>query len=166
MTVLKLILIVLVALAVLLVLAGQLGLLRGKAPHALGVQAGKLKAPSKTPNSVSSQASLWPGHPQQAYAAIAPLALQNGDGPATLARAQALIAAMPGAQVVLAEAGYLHATFTTPLLKFTDDLELWLDAAGGVLQVRSASRLGRSDLGVNRARVERLRAQLQGAAPA
>jgi uncharacterized protein (DUF1499 family) len=67
---------------------------------------------------------------------------------------------------VLADAGYLHATFTTPLLKFTDDLELWLDAPGGVLQVRSASRLGRSDLGVNRARVERLRAQLQGAAPA
>jgi uncharacterized protein (DUF1499 family) len=162
---LKIIFIVLLALAVLLVVAGQLGLLRGKPPSNLGVQAGKLKGLSKTPNCVSSQASLWPGHPQQAYAAIAPLALQNSDGPATLARAQAVISAMPGAQVVRAEAGYLHATFTTRLLKFTDDLELWLDAPAGVLQVRSASRVGRKDFGVNRARVEHIRDKLQGAAP-
>jgi uncharacterized protein (DUF1499 family) len=165
MHVVKLILIVLAAAVVLLVLAGQLGFLRGKAPLILGVQDGKLKPPSKTPNSVTSQAALWPGHPQQTYADIAPLAWVGGDGEGTLVRAQAAISAMPGSQVIKLERGYLHATFTTPLLKFTDDLELWLDHSAGVLQVRSASRVGRKDFGVNRARVERLRALLQASAP-
>ena len=160
-----LLLVLAVLLVLVLVLAGQLGFLRGKAPLTLGVQDGKLKAPSKTPNSVSSQASLWPGHPQQAYAQIAPLAYLPGGGPATLARLAAICGGMPGAQVVQSSSGYLHATFTTPLLKFTDDLELWLDTSAGVVQVRSASRLGRKDFGVNRARVESLRAALQASPP-
>jgi uncharacterized protein (DUF1499 family) len=63
--------------------------------------------------------------------------------------------------VVEARADYLRATFTTRLMKFTDDVEFWLDPAAGVVQVRSASRLGRKDFGTNRARVEALRTQLQ-----
>lgn len=147
----------LVALPVLLLLAGQMGLLRGQAPGNLGLRDGKLKPPSKTPNSVSSQASLWPGHEQMAYASIEPLALL-GTGPdaaaATLAKLQTLVQGMPGAAVVKAEAGYLYATFSTPVLKFTDDVEFWFDPAAGVVQVRSSSRLGRRDYGVNRKRVE------------
>ena len=65
MTVLKWILYALVALVVAAVVAGQLGLLKGKAPTDLGVRDGRLKAPSTTNNSVSSQAQLWPGHPQR-----------------------------------------------------------------------------------------------------
>jgi uncharacterized protein (DUF1499 family) len=148
------------ALVALALMAGQLGLLSGRTPARLGVDGGKLKAPSSTPNSVSSQAALWPGHPQQAYAQIAPLALV-GSGAATLARLQALVQATPGAVVVEARADYLRATFTTRLMKFTDDVEFWLDPAAGVVQVRSASRLGRKDFGTNRARVEALRTQLQ-----
>ena len=143
--------------------AGQLGLLRGTPPDNLGLRDGKLKPPSKTPNSVSSQADLWPGHAQAEYARIAPLALAgdgDGDGLATMARIQAIVQATSGATVVKAESGYLYATFSTRLLKFTDDVEFWFDAAHGVVQVRSASRLGRKDLGVNRARVESIRAQL------
>ena len=162
----KWLLIALVALPLLLLLAGQFGLLRGKAPGNLGVREGKLKPPSKTPNSVSSQAALWPGHGQLDYANIAPLALL-GTGPdaaaATLARLQALVQTMPGAAVVKAEAGYLHATFTTPVLKFTDDVEFWFDPAASVVQVRSSSRLGRKDFGVNRARVEAIRKLLHPA---
>ena len=153
----KWLVIALVALPVLLLLAGQVGLLRGQAPSNLGVREGKLKPPSKTPNSVSSQAALWPGHEQMAYANIAPLALVGSGpdaGPATLAKLQTLVQAMPGAVVVKAEPNYLYATFTTPVLKFTDDVEFWFDAAAGVVQVRSSSRLGRKDFGVNRARVE------------
>ena len=48
----------------------------------------------------------------------------------------------------------------TKLLKFVDDFEVWFDPTAGVVQVRSASRIGRKDLGVNRARVEALRAAL------
>jgi uncharacterized protein (DUF1499 family) len=156
---LKWLLIVVLALVVLAVLAGQLGLLRGSAPKDLGVRDGKLKAPSKTPNSVTSQADLWPDHPLQSYARIAPLALK-GDGPATLARLKTIISSMPGAQLVTAEGDYLYAQFTTPLMKYTDDVEFWFDRANGVVQVRSASRLGQKDFAANRNRVEAIRATL------
>ena len=161
MTILKWFLIVVLTLAVLTVLAGQLGWLRGGVPVDLGVNEGKLKRPSRTPNSVSSQADLWPGHEQAGYARIAPLPLV-GDGAATLARIQAIVSAMPGAQIVKVQPGYLYATFTTRLMKYTDDVEFWLDPAAAVVQVRSASRLGKGDLGVNRARVEAIRARLAG----
>jgi uncharacterized protein (DUF1499 family) len=150
------------ALAALVLLAGQLGWLSGRAPDDLGVTDGKLKRPSRTENSVSSQAGLHPDHPMRAYAEIAPLAL-NGDGPATLAKLTRLLRGMPGVKVVKDEGnGYLYAQCTTPLLKFVDDIELWFDAANQVVQVRSASRIGRKDFGVNRQRVEALRAALKG----
>ena len=157
---LKILLIAPIAILVLAVLVGQLGLLRGSAPDNLGLREGKLKPPSKTPNSVSSQADLWPDHPQAEYARVAPFALV-GDGPATLARLQAIVLATPGASVVKAEGDYLYATVTTRLMKYTDDVEFWFDPAQRVVHVRSASRLGRKDMGVNRARVEAIRAQLQ-----
>lgn len=143
--------------------AGQLGWLAGQPPTDLGVHEGRLQAPSNNPNSVSSQADLWPGHPQQAYARIAPLALVESGadaGAATLARLRQIIENTPGAQVVHAGPDYLRATFSTPLMKYTDDAEFWSDRANGVVQLRSASRLGRSDLGTNRKRVEGLRTQL------
>ena len=65
------------ALAVLVLLAAQLGAFSGQAPANLGVRDGRLKPPSKTPNSVSSQADLWAQHPMQDYARIAPLAVQG-----------------------------------------------------------------------------------------
>lgn len=150
---------VLAGLAGLAVLAGQMGLMRGTAPADLGARDGKLRAPSTRPNSVSSQADLWPGHSQATNARIAPLPLA-GDGAATMAQLQALVQATSGAQLVTVEPGYLYATFTTPLMKYTDDVEFLLDAAAGVVHVRSASRIGRGDLGVNRKRIEALRAQL------
>ena len=159
---LKFLLILPVALGVLVLLAGQAGLLRGQAPTNLGLRDGRFKPPSKTPNSVSSQTDLWPDHPQAADARIAPLALvgDGKDGPATLARIEALVRATPGAEVVKRESDYLYATFTTRLMKYTDDVEFWFDPAAAVVQVRSASRLGGKDFGVNRARIEALRTQL------
>jgi uncharacterized protein (DUF1499 family) len=159
MSLLKWLLIVVLALVVLAVLAGRLGLLRGSAPKDLGVRDGKLKGPSKTPNCVTSQADLWPGHALQSYARIAPLALQ-GDGAATLARLKTIISAMPGAQVMSADGDYLYAQFTTPLMKYTDDVEFWFDRANTVVQVRSASRLGQKDFAANRSRIEAIRAKL------
>ncbi len=145
--------------------AGQAGLFKGTAPTDLGVREGKLKAPSTRPNSVSSQASLWPGHPQAQAAQIAPLALKNGDAAATLAALLKVVRTAPGAVVMQADAGYIYAQFTTPLMKYVDDVEFWLDPAAGVVHVRSASRLGESDLGANRARVEAIRAHLAAARP-
>lgn len=146
-----------VVLALVLIIAGQMGLLAGKAPSRLGVIDGRLKPPSSTPNSVSSQASLYPDHPQQAYAAIAPLTFK-GDGEAAIKQLAQVLTQMPRTVIVTQNADYLYAQSTTALLKFTDDVELWLDKPNHVIQARSSSRLGRKDLGVNRARVEAIRA--------
>jgi uncharacterized protein (DUF1499 family) len=159
MSIVKWLVIGLVTVSVLTVAAGQLGLLQGSAPTDLGVHDGRLKPPSPTANSVSSQAALHPDHPQRGYADIAPLAV-TGDGPATIARLEAIVRGMDGAKVVRSEPDYLYAQFTTRWLKFVDDLEFWFDPARNVIEVRSASRLGRSDLGVNRRRVEAVRAAL------
>lgn len=148
-----------VVLGLLLTVAGQLGLLAGRAPDDLGLRDGLLKRPSKTSNSVSSQADLWPEHPQQAYARIAPLAAA-GDAAATMAKIKRVVESTAGAKVVSAQGDYLRAEYTTPLMKYTDDVEFWFDAKAGVVQVRSASRLGAKDFGANRSRVEALRVRL------
>ena len=153
--------VVLGALAVALVGAAQLGLLGGSAPPDLGVTKGRLEPPSSTPNSVSSQSNLYPGHPQQAYAAIEPLKF-SGDGEAAMVRLASLLTRLPGTVVVVQRSDYLYAQSSTRLLKFTDDVEFLLDKSAGAIQVRSASRLGRKDFGVNRARIEDIRARFQG----
>lgn len=155
-------LIVIGALAVLLFAAGQLGWLQGTPPVDLGVRDGKLKPPSATENSVSSQTALYPDHPQRHYADIAPLVVQ-GDGPTTLSRIKLIVTAMAGARVVRSDADYLYVQFTTPLLKFVDDTEFWFDPVNNVIQIRSASRVGRGDLGVNRKRIETIRAAMAAA---
>lgn len=152
------------ALALLAVAAGQLGWLQGTSPADLGVNGGRLKPPSSTPNSVSSQAGLYPGHPQRQYADIAPLPVQ-GDGAATLARIRTIVEGMAGARVVTSRPDYLYVQFTTRWLRFVDDAEFWSDPVNRVIQVRSASRIGRGDLGANRRRIEALRAALAAARP-
>jgi uncharacterized protein (DUF1499 family) len=141
------------------VIAGQLGLLKGTQPADLGVHEGKLKPPSNTPNSVSSQALLYPDHPQLAYSNIAPLPLK-GDAAETLDRIAGIVEAMDGAQIVKREPDYLYAQFTTRIMKYVDDTEFWFDPAAKVIQVRSSSRLGSGDLGVNRKRIEFIRQEL------
>ncbi len=146
------------ALPLALLAAGQAGLLRGAAPTDLGVRDGRLKPPSATPNSVSSQAALHPGHPRRIDAHVDPLPATDGDARATIARLAALLAARPDALIVERRDDYLRVEFTTRWLRFVDDAEFWADA--GAVQVRSASRLGRRDFGANRARIEALRRQL------
>ena len=144
-------------LIVLAVAAGQLGFLQGTPPDDLGVREGKLKPPSMTENSVTSQAALYPDHPQRKYADIAPLPVK-GEGPAALAKIKTIVEGMEGAKVIKSEPGYLYAQFTTRLMKYVDDAEFWFDPAANVIHVRSASRVGRGDMGVNRKRIEAVRA--------
>ena len=159
MAILKWLLIVVVLLAIVVALSGQFGLLRGRQPSDIGLHDGRLKPPSMNPNSVSSQAALYPEHPMRQYARIDPLPVQDS-GPHTLERIRRIVEGMEGAKVVQANSGYLYVQFTTRRLKFVDDCEFWFDPKAGVIQVRSASRLGRKDFGVNRARIEAIRARL------
>ena len=143
---------------------GQAGGLRGQRPPDLGVHEGRLKRPSETPNSVSSQAGLYAGAGAE-YARIAPLTLRDKASDA-MARLQAIVASMPGARVIESRPDYLYAQFTTRWLKFVDDVEFFAPAGVQRIELRSASRLGRKDLGVNRARIEAIRARFDADRPA
>lgn len=81
-----------------------------------------------------------------------------GDTANSHKRLLALLASQPRVTVVSTENNYIRAEFTSRLLRFVDDVEFLLGPQA--IEVRSASRLGHSDLGVNRARLEQLREQL------
>jgi uncharacterized protein (DUF1499 family) len=125
-------------------------LFAGSPPSDLGARDGRLAPCPAKPNCVSSQADDTDHR-------IAPLPLA-GDAAADMATLAKVVAAQPGAVVVTRNDRYLYATFTTPLMGFVDDVEFVADPRRSVIDVRSASRLGHSDLGVNRKRVEALRA--------
>jgi len=146
---------VLAATLVLVFSGAQMGLLAGKRPARLGPVDGQLQ-PVRTQltNAVSSTATTD-------YHRIAPLDA-GLDPKAAFARLRGVIDAMPGAHVVTETPGYLYVEFQTRWLGFVDDAEFLLDAPAGLIQVRSASRLGRKDFGANRARIEAIRAGLGG----
>jgi uncharacterized protein (DUF1499 family) len=127
-----------------------------KRPDNLGAKDGRLAPPKRTPNCVSSQAD-----PADAEHYIAPIAFK-GDTAAAMAAAKQAVEGMTDATIIRQEGGYLYAEYRTKLMRFVDDVELLHDAKAGVLHVRSASRLGRRDFGVNRARVEALRRRISG----
>ncbi len=148
----------LTGLATVVLVGAQFGLLAGSPPADLGVAQGRLQPPSSTPNSVSSQASLYPDHPQLAYASIDPLPLKHGDPVASVRTLADVLRTTPGLTLVEQRPDYLHAQSQTRWLKFVDDLEFWFNPERGVIELRSASRLGRKDFGVNRQRIEAIRA--------
>jgi uncharacterized protein (DUF1499 family) len=113
----------------------------GPVPADLGVHNGVL---SPCPSPAHCARADWPvADPLAALAALVPV-----------------IQAMPRTELLEQGAGYLHATASSALFGFVDDLELYADASRGVLQARSVSRLGDSDLGVNEKRLSALRQQL------
>lgn len=125
---------------------------RGKSPPT-GLVDGKLRPCPSSPNCVSSQAA-------DVAHRVAPLTFA-GDPAEAMARARAVIEGTPRSKVVLTSSTYLHAEVTTALFRFTDDVELLLDQAAHVIHIRSASRVGYSDLGKNRARVEEIRKRFE-----
>jgi uncharacterized protein (DUF1499 family) len=122
-------------------------------PADLGGAEGALAPCPASPNCVSSAASDAP-HAVEAFALTAP--------PDAAWRAvREALAELPRTTVVAESADRLRAESRSALFGFVDDLELQLHASQQRVEVRSASRVGYSDLGVNRRRVERLRAMLR-----
>jgi uncharacterized protein (DUF1499 family) len=121
-------------------------MLNWRRPTNLGATNGRLAPCRRTPNCVSSQAD-----PSDREHYIAPLRASMED-------VKKAVGSLPRTRIVLAHPDYLYAEFRSRLLGFVDDVEFFFD--GAVVQVRSASRLGRRDFGVNRARIERLRKML------
>jgi uncharacterized protein (DUF1499 family) len=124
----------------------------GKPPTNLGLHGGRLAPCRPTPNCVSSQAD-----PADSVHYIAPIPFKGAPVEA-MAAVRRAVQTMPRAIVVRHEPDYLYARFRSRLLGFVDDVEFAYDASTGVIDVRSASRLGRGDGGVNRARIEAIRA--------
>lgn len=122
-----------------------------KRPGSLGVRDGALAPCKRSPNCVSSQAN-----PADVEHYIAPL---HG----TMAAVRSAVQSMARATVISESENYLHAEFRTRLMRFVDDVEFFFD--GKVIHVRSCSRLGRRDFGVNRRRVEALRRRIEPAGP-
>ena len=127
----------------------------GKRPDYLGVKDGRLARPKRTPNCVSSQADA-----ADAEHYIAPIAFK-GSALEAIAAARKAVEGTPRATVVRHEGNYLYAEFRSRIMGFVDDVEFTYDETAGVLHVRSASRLGRRDFGVNRERVEQLRSRIE-----
>jgi uncharacterized protein (DUF1499 family) len=148
------------AAAVLLLLAAALvvglGGCSGTRPTNLGVTNGKLAPCKPTPNCVSSQAPA-----SDAEHHVEPLTYQ-GPRAEALARLLAILTDWTRMEVIEQSDHYLRAEATSFLFRFVDDLELYLPEDEAVIHVRSASRLGYSDLGANRDRVEELRRKFEG----
>jgi len=132
---------------------GLLGLVAcaGERPNNLGARDGMLAACPASPNCVSSQV----GDEQHRIGAL----VFNGDPDAAFGRLKLVLANRSDTTVVNDSPGYLRVELRTTL--FVDDGEFLLDRAHNVIQVRSASRLGYSDLGKNRNRLEEIRHQFQ-----
>lgn len=144
----KILLTLFLLLIVLFLVVGVMLSLASRQGAPAGLLDGRLQPCPGTPNCVCSE------YPQTA-AYVEPVRFE-GDARAAWDRAQTVVNKM-GGEVSQVTDGYLAATFESTLFRFVDDVEMRLDESGGVIHIRSASRVGRSDLGVNRKRVETLR---------
>lgn len=129
-------------------------LLSWKRPENLGLHEGRLAPCKRSPNCVSSQAE-----PADKVHFVAPIVF-HGNAQEAIAEARATVEGMERVRVIREMPGYLYAEFRSRMLRFVDDVEFAFDEKDRLLHVRSASRLGRRDFGVNRERVERIRAIL------
>ena len=130
----------------LLCLISLLAACAGEPPQNIGVQNGKLTSCPESPNCVSSNAS-------DDTHRIEPIA-------ANLDQIKRVLLGLNEANIVSADSNYLHAEFTSCIMHYVDDVEFLYDRTARVTHVRSASRLGYSDLGANRKRIESLRREL------
>lgn len=126
----------------------------GQRPSNLGVTDGRLKACPNSPNCVCSfdsdkehgiEAISFSGAPQDAIATL-----------------KQIIQSMPLTNIIESSDDYIYAEFTTKLMGYVDDVEFYIPGGSDIIHVRSASRLGKSDLGLNRKRVEEIRTKFKG----
>jgi uncharacterized protein (DUF1499 family) len=120
----------------------------GNRPNNLGITDGKLASCPDSPNCVNSQSD-------DPKSKIEPLPSVS------IAEIKKVVESMERTTIVKETDNYLYAEFKSKLMGYVDDVEFYLDKSTNVVQVRSASRLGKSDLGVNRQRIEEIRAKLK-----
>ena len=121
----------------------------GTRPQGLGVTDGRLAPCPTSRNCVSSQA------PDEDHR-VTPLPF-TGPADDAMKKLRELVGSLPRTAIITTTDTYLHAEFTSFVFRFTDDVEFLANDTDKVIHVRSASRLGSSDVGVNRKRIELIR---------
>jgi len=122
-------------------------------PDNLGLNNQLLSLCPRTPNCVSSQE-------KNSQHSIHPLTYEVSLGQAK-ERLQRVLNSMRGTRIITQDNVYWHVEFTTQLLRFIDDVEFYFAESQSLIHVRSASRLGYWDLGLNRRRVEAIRSRFE-----
>ncbi len=119
-------------------------------PRTRGLRDRRLRPCRRASNCVCSQ-------PGCGGRAVEPLAF-SGSPEAALDHLAAVVASLPGSRIVRRDGAYLHAELRSRIFGFVDDVEAQVDPVAGVVHLRSGSRVGVADRGVNARRVERIRA--------
>ena len=122
----------------------------GKRPSNLGISGGVLAACPSSPNCISSDATDKPHQ-------IEPFQIEAGRADIWKI-VRGLVLQLPRTKIIESSTEYIHAECRSAVFGFVDDLELHYRPAENLIAVRSASRLGHSDFGANRRRIELLRA--------
>jgi len=125
----------------------------GKRPDEIGIGSSGLKGCLKSPNCVSSEA-------KDEQHAIESFRLK-GDPYINWPLIQDEIRSMSRWVIITATDNYIHVECKSRIFRFVDDLELYFNSFNGIISIRSASRIGYSDFGANRQRVEVLRGKLR-----
>ncbi|MEB3232337.1 MAG: DUF1499 domain-containing protein [Leptolyngbyaceae bacterium] len=128
-------------------------------PPTLGVNEGQLSPCPPSPNCVVSQ-----GDPADAGHKIAPIEY-GGDRATAHDTLLTVLMGLPRTEVVAEAEDYIRIAATSQLMGFVDDAEFYFPEDEAIIHVRSASRLGESDLGVNRDRIEQIRMAMPMTSP-
>ena len=120
----------------------------GTRPVNLGANNGKLGMLPTSPNAVSSQTG-------DTTRKMEPIKF-TGEPTAMINKIKNLVSSLPRTTIVTSSDDYLHAEFRSLIFRFVDDVEFLIDKENGLVHFRSASRVGQSDLGANRKRMEKI----------
>ena len=124
-------------------------------PTNLGIEGGRLAPCPNTPNCVSTQEEA-----EDANHYMEPISF-SGSAREAMEAVAGVVEEMPRAEDVRSEDDYLRAEFTSRIFRFVDDVEFRADEETGLIDFRSASRVGRSDMGVNRERMAEITTRLE-----
>jgi uncharacterized protein (DUF1499 family) len=125
----------------------------GRMPEGLGADRGLLAPCPNKPNCVSSFA----GDEDHRIDAL----VIEGSDEAAWQSLRRLLESAPRVEIVTSSTTYIHAVYTTPIMRYRDDVEFLLRTNENEIAVRSASRVGHSDMGLNRDRIEAIRTALR-----
>lgn len=126
---------------------------RSRPAHAIGFSDKQLAACPDRPNCISTTAK----RPEQR---IAPFLVEEAPEGA-LATLETIIQSMPRSRIVSSREHYLHAEFRSRIFGFVDDVEFLIDESERAIHFRAAARVGDSDFGVNRSRMDKIRARYE-----